>query len=383
MPAAGGKGDQLRAFQFVRAMARLHTVEIATTGAGTRSGTDAAELSVLANVLLQEPSSLARFCGALGALRRGQPAQVGWMTPGRSWRAVHRLAEECDVVLAITVRAVRGPLPVPLVLDHVDAMSVNMRLRAKGPERAPLRWAARLEAILLHRWERRLTQYTAAQIAISSLDARRLPSPPDEIRVVPNCIDVPVFRPGRDEGRRDIDLILTGNMAYPPNADAARWLSDEIAPLLWAVRPGCSVWVVGRDASQLTLDPRLEVRADVPDLGAYLRRAKIALAPLRFATGSPNKVLEAMAAGAAVVATPVAVEPFGFPLEVVETARTARALAEAAEQLLADAPARSTMVDRARRLVLAYQPEVQRERLERILAEVAPRRHSGKAAGVA
>jgi glycosyltransferase involved in cell wall biosynthesis len=371
MPAAGGKGDQLRAFQFVQAMACHHTVEIATTGAGGRMGGAAADLSAVVSIRLHETPLAARVCGALGALLRGQPAQVGWMTPGRSWQAIRRGAVECDVVLAITVRALRGPLPVPLVLDHIDALSVNMRRRATGPERAPIRWAARLEAVLLGRWERRLSQHAAAQIAISALDARLLPSPP-EVRIVPNCIDVSVQPLGND-GERDIDLIFTGNMAYPPNADAARWLSDVIAPALWARRPGTSVWVVGRDAGRLALDPRLEVRADVPDLGAYLGRARIALAPLRLGTGSPNKVLEAMAAGAAVLATPIAVEPFAFPPDAVETAGTAPALAAAAERLLADAPARSAMVDRARSLVLAYSPEAQRERLETILAGVATR----------
>jgi glycosyltransferase involved in cell wall biosynthesis len=292
------------------------------------------------------------------------------MTPWRSWLAVRRRAAECDVVVAITVRSVRGPLRAPLVLDHVDALSVNMRRRATGPEPAPIRWAARLEALLLGRWERRLSQYAVEQIAISPLEARLLPSPsPADVRIVPNCIDMPVQPPGSD-GERDIDLILTGNMAYPPNADAARWLSDAIAPALWARRPRTSVWVVGRDAGRLALDPRLEVRADVPDLGAYLRRAKIAVAPLRLGTGSPNKVLEAMAAGAAVVASPAAVEPFRFPPNAIETAETAPALAVAAERLLADATARSAMVDRARPLVHAYRPEAQRERLETILAEV-------------
>jgi glycosyltransferase involved in cell wall biosynthesis len=375
-PAAGGKGDQLRAFQFVRALAVHHTVEVATTGAGERIAEGAADLSAVASVRLREPSLAARVCGAAGALLRGQPAQVGWMTPRRSWQAVRARALECDVVLAITVRSLRGPVPVPLVLDHVDALSENMRRRATGPEHAPIRWAARLEAILLDRWERLLSRHAAAQIAISALDARLLPSPP-EVHIVPNYIDVPVQPPGSD-GKRDIDLILTGSMAYPPNADAAQWLSDAIAPAIWAKRPGTSVWVVGRDAGRLALDPRIEVHADVPALGLYLRRAKIALAPLRLGTGSPNKVLEAMAAGAAVVATPAAVEPFAFPRDAVETAETAPALAAAAERLLADATARSTMVHRARPLVLGYRPEVQQERLEAILAGIATRQADSK-----
>ena len=70
--------------------------------------------------------------------------------------------------------------------------------------------------------------------------------------------------------------------------------------------------MVGRDASSLRLSG-VEVASDVPDLLAYLRRAKVAIAPLRIGTGTPYKVLEAAASGAAVVATAWAAQCFGLP----------------------------------------------------------------------
>jgi glycosyltransferase involved in cell wall biosynthesis len=106
-------------------------------------------------------------------------------------------------------------------------------------------------------------------------------------------------------------------------------------------------------------------------LAPFLRRSKIALAPLRLGTGNATKVLEAMVAGAAVVATPAAVESFAFPATAVETADTAEGLASAIESLLADSSARSGLVARSFELVRSYGPEAQRERLEAILASVA------------
>ena len=365
MPTPGGKGDQIRAFQFAQALAPQHSVQVLTTGAGVDSSHD---LSALADVHVSDASPLSRALGGLGALLRGQPIQVGWMMPRRGWREVRRLSAGCDVVLAITVRAVRGPLPALLVLDHIDAISVNMRRRATGPEAAPVRWAARVEAALLERWERRLRWHAAAQIAISPLDAAVLPSPP-EVQVVHNYVEVPAEPAGGTE--RDIDVILTGNMSYPPNRDAAQWLSESIAPEVLARRPGTSISVVGRGAGELRLDPRIEVHADVPALDPFLRRSKVAVAPLRLGTGNATKVLEAMVAGAAVVATPAAVESFGFPATAVETADTAEGLASAIESLLDDASARSALVASSFELVRSYGPEAQRERLEAILASVA------------
>jgi glycosyltransferase involved in cell wall biosynthesis len=362
VPADGGKGDQLRALQVIRALAVAHSVEVLTTGAG-EAATSGARL------IVRRVTALARLTGALGAVLRGQPVQVGWMTPGPLWRAARRRAAAADVIVAVTVRALRGPLPAPVILDHVDALSVNMRRRAGGPESIAVRLLARAEAVLLRRWERRLARSVAVQAAISPVDAAQLPVPP-RVHVVPNSVAVgePVAEAGRD-----IDVVLTGNMAYPPNADAARWLSDEIAPALWRTRPRASVWVVGRDASRLTLDSRIRVAADVPAVAPYLRRARVALAPLRIGTGAPNKVLEAMAAGAAVVATPAAVAPFDLAADAFVTGADAEALAAAADRLLGDEQGRRGLAVRARQLVDGYSADAQRERLEALVAEARRR----------
>jgi glycosyltransferase involved in cell wall biosynthesis len=358
-PAADGKGDQLRAFQFVCELAREHPVEVVTTGRGD---------TLPAHVVIRRVTPLARALGALGALARGQPAQVGWMTPGSAWRTIERRAAQADVVLALTVRSVRGPLAAPLILDHIDALSLNARRRATGPEPLPVRWAARAEAALLRRWERRVAGWAAVQAVISHVDARELPPP---VQVLPNSVGL---APALSHPPRDIDVVLTGNMAYPPNRDAARWLSDAIAPALWRRRPGASIWVVGRDAGRLELDPRLQVRSDVPDVADYLRRAKLALAPLRIGTGSPNKVLEAMAAGAAVVATPEAVAPFAFGAGAVATGDGTQALALELDRLLADERERGRLAARALDVLADYDAAAQRRRLEALVAQALRRR---------
>jgi glycosyltransferase involved in cell wall biosynthesis len=377
LPLPTGKGDQLRAFQLIQSISRSHSVEVVTSQAGAHGVTGEGLFPRGVTTWVCDPPRALRAWEALRALLRGEPAQVGWMMPRSAWRLVCRRASSADVVVAITVRALRGPVPLPLIIDHVDVLSVNMRRRASGSEPVPIRWLARLEAPLLARWERKLRHYAAAQLVVSPAEARSLPNPP-EVRVVPNFVDVPQ-EPVSGRDVRDIDVILTGNMAYPPNTDAARWLSEEIAPALWARRPNTSVWVVGRGAGALSVDSRIQVRADVPHMGEYLRRAKVAIAPLRIGTGSPNKVLEAIAAGAAVVATPAAVEAFELLVGVVETADSAQALAVATERLLAAETKRSTMVDQARRLVDSYRPEVQESRLDAILTEVARLQDSGLA----
>lgn len=61
----------------------------------------------------------------------------------------------------------------------------------------------------------------------------------------------------------------------------------------------CGPWAVGEG---------IVVTGKVPDVRPYLKHARLAVAPLRIARGVQNKVLEAMAMGRPVVASPAAME---------------------------------------------------------------------------
>ncbi len=307
-PEAGGKGDQSRAFSFIRHLARTHQVVVVTAARASSEDAEAA-LRACADVETVATGRLRRGAASLWDLARLRPAQVGWMMPGAAWRRASVRAAGADVVLVNTSRSLRGPLPAPVVLDHVDALSLNMRLRAAGPERLPARAAARLEAALMRRWERRAAGWSVRQVATTPEDAANLPDEPP-CEVIPVAFDSEPTVDDREE--RDLDVVLSGNMRYPPNRDAAEWFAREILPAVRRRRPRTSAWVVGRNASSLRL-PGVEIASDVPDLLAYLRRAKVAIAPLRMGTGSPYKVLEAAGSGAAVVATEHAARRFGLP----------------------------------------------------------------------
>jgi hypothetical protein len=368
-PLPTGKGDQVRAYGFIMHLSREHEVTVVTSGAGHRDADGEQQLRRMVRVVLVRPSSVHRGLAAAAAIARGVPAQVGWMMPRRVWSAARDAAADADVVLAMTSRSVRGGLPAPLVLDHVDALSLSMRRRARHGA-LPVRLLALLESVLLRRWERRLAGVTASALVTAPEDAAALPRHPRPT-VMPVSIAVPGTPAPGDDDARSIDLVLTGNMGYPSNADAAAWLSEEIAPLIWQQRPGARIAIVGRGADRLRVDPRIDVHADVPDVGAFLRRAKLAVAPLRLGTGTPYKVLEALAAGAAVLATPAAVRPFGLEEDVAATGADAHALAACAVSLLDDPGRRAAMQLAAPGALARFCPERQSAVLQGLLAAAA------------
>ena len=106
-------------------------------------------------------------------------------------------------------------------------------------------------------------------------------------------------------------IVFTGVMNYRPNVEAMVWFVEQVMPRLRARADAPCLWIVGVNPSRAVLalaGPDVRVTGRVPDVRPYLKHARVAVAPLQIGRGIQNKVLEAMAMGVPVVATPQARE---------------------------------------------------------------------------
>src|SRR5207249_525806 len=106
-------------------------------------------------------------------------------------------------------------------------------------------------------------------------------------------------------------LLFFGSFIHPPNVDAALRLVQRIFPLVQGRYPELKLFVVGdQPPSELMkmASAQVVVTGRVPDLRPYLERTTLFVAPLRLGGGIRIKVLEALAAGKAVVASRLAAE---------------------------------------------------------------------------
>jgi glycosyltransferase involved in cell wall biosynthesis len=195
----------------------------------------------------------------------------------------------------------------------------------------------------------------AATVVCSELDAERARAVGiPRVAVVPNgyrVVDEPV---GRTAVGRPPTVLFQGTLRYPPNAEAARFLVDEVVPLLAQEVPDVQVRLVGTTApglERLDAPPRVRVVGQVPSIDDELARADLVVVPLRFGSGTRLKVLEAFAHRVPVVSTALGAEGLGAVDGVhLLVADRPDELARACARLLSDADLRAGLVEAAHRL---------------------------------
>lgn len=200
-----------------------------------------------------------------------------------------------------------------VVADVIDDPVTEERRRFWGDLR-PTAMLRRLRFLLAEpRYERAFASRADLLTFVSPADASAFGARHGTARVLPvaNGVDADYFArpPERQIPPSPPRVVFTGHMSNPNNIRAARFLIERVAPLLWKAVPDAVVQIVGADAPpalhQLA-GSRVEVTGRVEDIRPYIWDAAAVALPMQSGTGIKNKLLEAWAAGAAVVATPLA-----------------------------------------------------------------------------
>ena len=341
IPFPPDKGEKIRAFHQLAAVAERHSVDLFTLsdegdssasqkelGRYCRSVTVAAihprlgRLLSLPYLLTSKPLTLPYFYST------ELQTKVRQALAGRSY---DRIFVYCSAM----AQYVDSAYGIPTLVDFVDVDSDKWTQYA-GRSRFPFSVVYGREGRRLREFERQIGKQ-ASCILVSTEREARLASefiPKTRIRVVSNGVDTEFFAPPAGESaQRGPGIIFVGDMAYFPNQDAAIFFAKEVLPLVRKSVPEASFTIAGRNPGPnvraLGQILGVEVTGYVPDVRTYLARARVSVVPFSIAAGIQNKILEAMACEVPVVGTPRAIQGLSSGVAaLVETGENATQLAE-------------------------------------------------------
>jgi glycosyltransferase involved in cell wall biosynthesis len=233
-------------------------------------------------------------------------------------------------------------------LTVLDLHNVESVLHARCAKTEPLPMALahhafrRASLALEKRW---LPRFDTLLVA-SQNDARQVEriSPGARMQVYANAIPS-IAQPPIPE--REV-IAFSGNFGYHPNVTGMRFFVSEVWPGLRAQWPNLALRVIGKNAESVRGiakdDPRIQLSGPVANAVEELAAAKLVVVPLLAGSGTRLKIIEAWAAGRAVVSTRIGAE--GLPArdgENILLADEPAKFAEAVSALLASPAERARL----------------------------------------
>lgn len=250
----------------------------------------------------------------------------------------------------------KTPIPTLLVEQTIEYLGYQTFTLEAAP--AMIKPLLFIDVKKLKFWEKYYWQKADHLVTMSGEDKQWIKRqvPKAKVSVVANGIDVSYFQPKSVKLPKPPTVLFVGNYKWLPNVDAARYLVEDIWPLIHAQLPRAQLKIVGRNPTEeikaLGKASGVQVVGEVEDIREALGKAHVALTPIRNGRGTRYKVLEAMAAGLPVVSTTLGMEGIGAQdgvhalvgdstgklaeatLKILENKGLARKLAENAKRLV-------------------------------------------------
>jgi sugar transferase (PEP-CTERM/EpsH1 system associated) len=385
VPYPPDKGEKIRAFHQIRALAERHRVSVLALCDGPVP--DLAPLEAMCERVevfpLSRPASYLR--AAVGALRP-RPLSLSFFESKELADRVRELARRERFDVAVVYCSSMAPYAalapdVPAILDMVDVDSAKWAQYARFAP-LPLRPVYALEARRLRRYEASLAG-RFQRVAFATGNETRLykaSAPAARAVTLLNGVDVDFFQPLDLPKAGKATLVFTGQMDYFANVDGITHFAREVFPRLRQRYPEIELLVVGRSPVAAVRDleklPGIQVTGAVGDVRPFLARAWVFVAPLRIAQGVQNKVLEAIASNLPVVCTErvlAGLADGGFRSgRDLLAASTAEGMERAVAALIEDERERERLAEHARqRLLATYRWAPNLDRFEDLVGTIA------------
>ncbi len=356
------RGDKLKIYNLAKRLSSSHELHLLTFAQTKEDLTYKAELEkIFTKVHFIYLPKWRSALNCLTAIWNKAPLQVLYFRSAPMRRKLDEVLAQ-DKFDAIHVQHLRmSPYfakrkDTPRILDMPDAFSMYWERRMKMQKNPLLKIFETIEQRRVFHYEEVMNDYNMSLVC-SAEDLEYLEEKHNihNLGLLPNGVDLNVFKAGNHDYTHNHTLLFTGNMDYAPNVDAVIYFVNEILPAIRAVHPQVKFIIAGQrpiPKVQELANEHVLVTGFIKDLAAVYNEASVVVAPLRFGAGTQNKVLEAMAMGVPVVCSNIGFRGLGIQSgegAIMQTEATT--FANSVISLLNDTNARKQIGEKGREVI--------------------------------
>ena len=339
------RGDKLKIFNLARRLAKKHELYLVTF---TQSPEEAVYKKDLERIFKEvHLVYLPKWKSAMNCLSAGwdqTPLQVMYFRSAEMQALLNNVLSRhrFDAVHIQHLRMspyLAERQDIPRILDLPDAFSLYWERRKKIKRGLARKSFESLEQKRVLKYEQIMKKYDMSLVcSAEDMEYLKKLHHLDNIRLLPNGVDLDTFYPRDHDYSHNKTLLFTGNMDYAPNVDAVVYFAQEILPTIRGKFPQARFVIAGQRPVSKVLElanDHVVITGFVEDIAEVYNSASIVVAPLRFGAGTQNKVLEAMAMGIPVVCSNIGFKGLGINSGEGAIMQTEpRAFAESVVQLL-------------------------------------------------
>jgi polysaccharide biosynthesis protein PslH len=370
IPYPPNKGDRIRLSQELQALIErgheVHLLAFAGDMDDLNYQVDLGRMCTTVGIVpLRRVWGIARALVNLAFMR---PLSRGYYASRRMRRLVRRAVSDNDfdaVFVASSPMAQYVPreLLSRAVMDMADVDSEKWRDRA-GEANQLMSRIYFLEWKRLREYEYKIIARFANTVVTTGREAAMLDRLDEftrraRLRTIADGVDLEHFQTSfQSPDTISPRLVFVGAMDHFANVEGARYFAEEVFPLIRSRESRAKFSIIGANPTdqvkKLARYPGVIVTGEAPDARSYLREATLCVVPLLRARGAQNEIMEAMAAGKAIIASPEAVAGLRVVSgEHLMIADSPRKFADATLEVIHDASLRETLETRARQFVEA------------------------------
>ena len=311
------KGDKLRAFNQIKQLSRRNDIYLfCVSHVKVLPQHMKAVEPYCKEICLVRSPKLVNYKNVLRNYLCTKSLQLGYWDSLKVRKRFKSFAKKMmpDVIYSQMLRTMPwvSRLPYPKVMDFQDALSLNTERRMEHAH-GLWRYILHFEFKMLRSSEYNAFKIFDALTIISEQDSDAIPHKRNgDIHVIPNGVDFDYFKP-MDKAKA-YEVVFCGNMRYEPNVRAAKYLAEEIMPLVWRACPEARLLLAGACPKSHVAGlagERVTVVGSPADIRECYAAAKIFAAPMLTGSGLQNKLLEAMSMRLPCVTTSIANDPLG------------------------------------------------------------------------